>query len=88
MSCTRDAGEPGRLAQLVRASALQAEGHPFEPGTAHQEAVGRRQSAVGRKRLAAGSTVLFLVCLLPTAFCLLGLSGDVVQLVRTHACHA
>ena len=28
--------EAGRLAQLVRASALQAEGHPFEPGTAHQ----------------------------------------------------
>jgi hypothetical protein len=26
----------GRLAQLVRASALQAEGHPFEPDTAHQ----------------------------------------------------
>jgi hypothetical protein len=25
----------GRLAQLVRASALQAEGHPFEPDTAH-----------------------------------------------------
>ena len=28
--------EAGRLAQLVRASALQAEGHPFEPDTAHQ----------------------------------------------------
>ncbi len=28
--------EAGRLAQLVRASALQAEGRPFEPGTAHQ----------------------------------------------------
>ena len=27
----------GRLAQLVRASALQAEGHPFEPDTAHQK---------------------------------------------------
>ena len=27
--------EAGRLAQLVRASALQAEGRPFEPGTAH-----------------------------------------------------
>jgi hypothetical protein len=26
----------GQLAQLVRASALQAEGHPFEPDTAHQ----------------------------------------------------
>ena len=26
----------GRLAQPVRASALQAEGHPFDPDTAHQ----------------------------------------------------
>jgi hypothetical protein len=29
----------GRLAQLVRASALQAEGHPFDPDTAHQSKV-------------------------------------------------
>ena len=29
--------EGGRLAQLVRASALQAEGHPFEADTAHQQ---------------------------------------------------
>ena len=30
----------GRLAQLVRASALQAEGHPFDPDTAHQYELG------------------------------------------------
>ncbi|SPE33536.1 hypothetical protein SBA2_80052 [Acidobacteriia bacterium SbA2] len=75
----------GRLAQLVRASALQAEGRPFEPGTAHQ------------KNWFIGSLSHRSIELQPG----FGLTmnqwhndsmnqflGDVVQLVRTHACHA
>ena len=41
----------------VAVGALQAEGHPFEPGTAHQNrnTGGSRQYAVGSKQYAEGS---------------------------------
>jgi hypothetical protein len=68
----------GRLAQLVRAPALQAGGRRFESYTAHQltvpEATDNRFSTSSR---AAKS------CSVATS----RKSGDVVQLVRTLPCH-
>ena len=76
---------------FVVAVALQAEGHPFEPDTAHQMQVGSMQNAVSKRRemrVALCPSGEDPDCFLLTAFCLLVFKGDVVQLVRTHACHA
>ena len=81
----------GRLAQLVRASALQAEGHPFEPDTAHHSsgimAFPTRLSG-NKARLKRQGTLPGPRGSLRHGYTLRGYFGDVVQLVRTHACHA
>src|SRR2546422_872377 len=56
----------GRLAQLVRASALQAEGHPFEPDTAHHVHRGGQSSDRPKYRApAVPAPVLFPFAILP-----------------------
>ncbi len=77
---------PGRLAQLVRARALQARGRRFEPCTAHH--VFRRA-----QRWARSIWYLDCVggCFFKLTFRAVALfrsrAGDVVQLVRTLPCH-
>ena len=59
----------GRLAQLVRASALQAEGPRFEPATAHHSSLGLRASFrfVSSRRIRAASAIAFKCCLVAGA---------------------
>ena len=66
----------GRLAQLVRAPALQAGGRRFEPCTAHHSKVEKKLELVQKEEVSGDGSCQSVQKV-----------GDVVQLVRTLPCH-
>ena len=88
-SCTMNCCEQGgRLAQLVRALALQAGGRRFEPCTAHHPRSFR--CAAATKFFPDAAAVAGRLCFavnLRRQIAVAPRLGDVVQLVRTLPCH-